>query len=349
MHLLGDQLQHVEVARDDVHLPAVALRRGGDGANDVIRLVAGCLKERESKRRDQISDDRHLGAKLVGHGRPLRLVRGEALVPIGGAWGIKGHDGTLRINVRHRSQQDAGKAVRGVGELAAAVRQWRQRVEGAVDQPIGINEEESALGWHTARVPQECRALRLGATPPNTHEHHRKAPRQQNQCGSRGDGGAIKRPRREEDAGRSVRLHIHGSFGGQARCKGVGASLHARGALGATRQLASNAPEKERCRECGARKGTTWRGAHPAKESGAPATRSTLGPSLGDPCDLAAQRGASKGVAGAAGLTDAIGAQRIVPRGAGGVIHLALPTITVRQRFPVAGRRGGGAALRALG
>ena len=115
---------------------------------------------------------------------------------IGGAWGIKGHDGTLRIKVSHGSQQDAGEAVRGVGELAAAIRQRRQRMKGAIDQPIGINEEESALGWHTARVPQECRALRLGATPPHAHEHDRKAPRQQEQCGPRDDSCAIKCPRR---------------------------------------------------------------------------------------------------------------------------------------------------------
>ena len=209
VHLLGDQLQHVEVARDDVHLPAVALRRGGDGANNVICLVSRCLKEWEAKRRDQVTDDRHLGAKLVGHRGPLRLIRGEPLVPIGRTRGIEGHDGALGIDVGHRSQQDAREAVRRIGQLAAAIRERRQRMEGAVDQPIGINEEESALGWHTARVPQECRALRLGATPPNTHEHHHKAPRQQKQCSPRGDGGAIKRPRLKEYTGRSIRLHIH--------------------------------------------------------------------------------------------------------------------------------------------
>ena len=115
---------------------------------------------------------------------------------IGGARGIKGHDGTLGIKVGHRPEQDAGEAVRGVGQLSAAIRQRRQRMEGAIDQPIGINEEESALGWHTARVPQECRALRLGATPPHAHEDHREAPRKQEQCGPRDDSCAIKRPRR---------------------------------------------------------------------------------------------------------------------------------------------------------
>ena len=97
-------------------------------------------------------------------------------MPIGGARRIEGHDGTLRIDVGHRAQQDAGEAVRRICELAAAIRERGQRMEGAIDQPIGINEKESALGWHTARVPQECRALRLGATPPHAHEHHHKAP-----------------------------------------------------------------------------------------------------------------------------------------------------------------------------
>ena len=46
VNLFGNQLQHVKVPRDDVHLPAIALRGGGDGADHVIRLVPRCLKER---------------------------------------------------------------------------------------------------------------------------------------------------------------------------------------------------------------------------------------------------------------------------------------------------------------
>ena len=133
---------------------------------------------------------------------------------VGGAWGIEGHDGTLGIDVGHRSQQDARESVCRIRQLAAAICQWWQRMEGAIDQPIGINEEESALGWHTARVPQECRALRLGATPPHAHEHHCEAPRQQKQSGPRGDGGAIKRPRLQDLTGHFVRLRVDRGFGG---------------------------------------------------------------------------------------------------------------------------------------
>ena len=83
-----------------------------------------------------------------------------------GPWRIKGDDCPLRVRVSNCSKEDAGKSECGIGELAPTVRQGRDRMEGAIDQPIRINEEE-AFRLHDRSVAQEERgaggALMRGA------------------------------------------------------------------------------------------------------------------------------------------------------------------------------------------
>ena len=83
-----------------------------------------------------------------------------------GTWRIKGDDRPLRVRVCNRTKEDARKSERGVGELTPTVRQGRNRMEGAIDQPIRINEEE-AFRLHDRSVAQEERgaggALARGA------------------------------------------------------------------------------------------------------------------------------------------------------------------------------------------
>jgi hypothetical protein len=87
-------------------------------------------------------------------------------VSVRGTWRIKGDDRPLRVRVCNRTKEDARKSERGVGELTPTVRQGRNRMEGAIDQPIRINEEE-AFRLHDRSVAQEERraggALARGA------------------------------------------------------------------------------------------------------------------------------------------------------------------------------------------
>ena len=73
-----------------------------------------------------------------------------------GTWRIKGDDRPLRVRVCNRTKEDARKSECGIGELAPTVRQGRDRMEGAIDQPIRINEEE-AFRLHDRSVAQEER------------------------------------------------------------------------------------------------------------------------------------------------------------------------------------------------
>jgi hypothetical protein len=87
-------------------------------------------------------------------------------VSVRGTWRIKGDDRPLRVRVCNGTKEDARKSERGVGELTPTVRQGRNRMEGAIDQPIRINEEE-AFRLHDRSVAQEERraggALARGA------------------------------------------------------------------------------------------------------------------------------------------------------------------------------------------
>ena len=73
-----------------------------------------------------------------------------------GTWRIKCDDRPLWVRVCNGTKEDTRKSERGVGELAPTVRQGRNRMEGAIDQPIRINEEE-AFRLHDRSVAQEER------------------------------------------------------------------------------------------------------------------------------------------------------------------------------------------------
>jgi len=77
-------------------------------------------------------------------------------VSVRGTWRIKCDDRPLWVRVCNGTKEDARKSERGVGELAPTVRQGRNCMEGAIDQPIRINEEE-AFRLHDRSVAQEER------------------------------------------------------------------------------------------------------------------------------------------------------------------------------------------------
>ena len=70
-----------------------------------------------------------------------------------GPWRIKGDDRPLWVRVCTRAKENARESERGIGEQAPTVRQGWNRMEGAIDQPIRINEEE-AFRLHNRSVAQ---------------------------------------------------------------------------------------------------------------------------------------------------------------------------------------------------
>lgn len=71
-------------------------------------------------------------------------------------WRIKRDDRPFRVRVCDRTKEDACKSERGIRQQAPTVRQGWDRMEGAIDQPIRINEEK-AFRLHDRSVAQEER------------------------------------------------------------------------------------------------------------------------------------------------------------------------------------------------
>ena len=62
-----NELQHVEVSRDDEHLPALTSRLLSNRSDDIVRLIARRLKQRKTEGCDQVAHEWHLRAQLIWH------------------------------------------------------------------------------------------------------------------------------------------------------------------------------------------------------------------------------------------------------------------------------------------
>ena len=76
-----DELEAVEVAGHDHRVDAGGGRLLGEGADDVIGLVALQLADRHAHHRGDLAHDRELRAQVVRHARPALLVVGVGVEP----------------------------------------------------------------------------------------------------------------------------------------------------------------------------------------------------------------------------------------------------------------------------
>ena len=150
--VVGDELEHVEVAGHDRRVETASLGVHGDRADDVVGLVAGELVDGDAQRLDHLADLRELVAQVVGHPLAGRLVLGVLLVPEGRALEVEGDGDVVRTEVLDAAQDDAAEAEDGVDELALRGRQGRQGEVSAVDEPVAVEQHE-AFGGHGSSVP----------------------------------------------------------------------------------------------------------------------------------------------------------------------------------------------------
>ena len=145
--VIVDELGHVLVAGGDEHvepgLPALL----GERADDVVRLDAAYLQNREPERADDGVDGLDLRAQLRGHGRTVRLVLRVPVVAERLALGVEDDRRQLGPNLRLEPLQHVGHAVRGTGRLALGVRERRHRVKRAIQVGGAVHEDEAAAGF----------------------------------------------------------------------------------------------------------------------------------------------------------------------------------------------------------
>ena len=149
-HVVGDELEHVAVARDDDDLHALRGRLGREGRDDVVRLVARGLDVADLQRVEDLVDQRDLAGELRGRGAAPGLVLRILLEPEGLPGQVEGHPDVGRLLVAEHVDEHRREAVDGVGVLSRLGREvlGRQGVERAVCQRVAVEEKEPVRGCH---------------------------------------------------------------------------------------------------------------------------------------------------------------------------------------------------------
>ena len=165
--VVGDELEHVEVAGHDRRLQAAPLGVDRDRADDVVGLVARQLVDGDAQRLDHLADLGELVAQVVGHALAGRLVLGVLLVAEGRTLEVEGDRDVVRADVGDAAQDDAAEAEDRVDELALRRRQGRQREISAVDEPVAVEQHQAFRGHGPSVAADRGRAARLDPrTPP---------------------------------------------------------------------------------------------------------------------------------------------------------------------------------------
>ena len=140
-HPRPHQLQHILVARHQKHLHLGAGNPAPNGRQEILRLIALPLEDRDAQRPQQLLDDGQLRDERVRHGFALDLVALEPLVAERGLPRIEGDRQRVGLLGLAQGVQHHRKAVDRVGRAPIGRRQRADGVEGPVSEGGSVNEE----------------------------------------------------------------------------------------------------------------------------------------------------------------------------------------------------------------
>ena len=147
VHVVGHELVHVAVARDQVHVAPLALAAARERAQDVIALPALELDHGDGQAGEQLLDHGELSSQVGVHGRALGLVLGQHLhADLRAALVERAHHAVGRKLVDHL-EEHVEEAEHRVG--GAAVRRahgGRHGMEGAVHERVAVDDGDDASG-----------------------------------------------------------------------------------------------------------------------------------------------------------------------------------------------------------
>ena len=147
-----DQLQGVEVAREDQGVETRRLRLLRERADHVVGLEARERIHGHPELVEELLAALELGPQVVGHRLARRLIGRVALLPEGRDGQIEtGRDVARRV-LLDDLQQDGREAERRVHQLALRRREGRDREVAAVDEAVGICEEKAL--WHMLSIAE---------------------------------------------------------------------------------------------------------------------------------------------------------------------------------------------------
>ena len=144
-----DELEAVPVAGGDHALPALRLAPAADGADEVVRLVAGQLVAGDGHGGQHLLQRQHLLRQLVGHPLAVRLIGGIRRVAERRLPPVKGDAHRLRLFVVQQPLEHGDEAENGVGiQPLPGGQQTRfaHAVEGAVDDAVAVEYHQFHRG-----------------------------------------------------------------------------------------------------------------------------------------------------------------------------------------------------------
>ena len=148
-----DELRHVLVARRDHDLEPIGRRAFGERADDVVGFDALDSEQRQAESWNRLDQRRDLGAQVVRHRRPMRLVFLEELVTESPPRRVEHDRDELRVLVLEELVQHVEHAKHGSGRHARLGREWRQGVERAVEVGRAVYQPELAGLAHRYQPP----------------------------------------------------------------------------------------------------------------------------------------------------------------------------------------------------
>ena len=165
-----DQLVGVAVARDHDHVVALRRRRGGQGSQDVVGLIAGGLDNRDAHGLHQLADEAHLLAQYVRRRRTGRLVPFHQLVAEGRLGPVEGHRQVVGFVVLDQVHKHRGEPINSVGHLPRSCGQVRGQGEKCpISKGIAVKEHQQSHGpsFPGVRAPFNRLCTLTGCVPPS--------------------------------------------------------------------------------------------------------------------------------------------------------------------------------------
>ena len=139
MDILVHQLQVILVPGQDQGVDALLLALQGDGADEVIRLIARQAHHPQAHGGQNLLDHIKLGDEGVRHGGPVLLVFFIGFMAEHRTVLIKQHHAVLGVDVLKGLEQHAQKAVHRIGGHAGRIH-VRQAEKSPVHQAVAIHQ-----------------------------------------------------------------------------------------------------------------------------------------------------------------------------------------------------------------
>ncbi len=174
-HPGSDELEHVLVRGDDDDVEAHHGRLLRERPDDVVRLVAGQLQDRDAVRLQDAADGRELDPQVVGHRRPVGLVVDVFGVAFGPFRPVPGDRDVVGSVLAHHLAEHGDEAVDRVGWPPRGGREPLDGVVRPVDVGHRVHQVELRGGFgHGGRIL--VAAFRTAGGRRNRAEHPEFAP-----------------------------------------------------------------------------------------------------------------------------------------------------------------------------